>query len=179
MTQAAGLRSEQEHHRSAFELYQSLGAKRSYRQVAGQLGVSMSAVKLWAKSFDWRGRLQEREADTVRQIAERALQTSVGEGVRQRKIVQMALIRLAKAIADGKVKMQMGDLDRLIRLQSFIDDTQPKDPGHYSAEEICDIVQAADRETKEELLRVLRARLGLPPPGGTEKLSQTVPKTVL
>ena len=30
-----------------------------------------------------------------------------------------ALVQLAKAVADGQVRMALGDLDRLIRLESF------------------------------------------------------------
>ncbi len=34
----------------------------------------------------------------------------------------MALVQLAKAVADGQVKMSLGDLDKLIRLESFLRD---------------------------------------------------------
>ena len=37
----------------------------------------------------------------------------------------MALVRLAKAIADGKVRMQLGDLERLIRLQKSLEPANP------------------------------------------------------
>jgi len=113
-------KTEQEHHRKAFELYFSLGAKRSYREVAKQTGVSPSAVKLWAKSFDWQKRLGEREGEVARRVADQALDSQVNLLARDQKIVHMALMKLAKGIADGKVKMQMGDLDRLIRLRGHL-----------------------------------------------------------
>ena len=89
--------------------------------VPPEIGVSASTVKLWSRSFAWPKRIAERDATVARQIADQSLQSTVDELGRNKKIVQMALVRLAKAIADGKVKMQMGDLDRLIRLQAHLD----------------------------------------------------------
>ena len=114
------LQTEQEHQRQAFAVYAGLGARRSYRRVAEQMGVSVSAVKLWAQSFGWQKRLQEQEADKTRQLADRATQQGSAESQRNLKIVQAALIRLAKGIAEGSVKMQMGDLDRLVRLEEHL-----------------------------------------------------------
>jgi len=121
MVKTSLLKNEQEHQKKAFECYYALGEKRSHGRVATQLNVAASTIKLWARSFDWSGRLQERDADVARQIADKAIQSSVDEQGRNHKIVQMALVRLAKAIADGKVRMQLGDLERLIRLQASLE----------------------------------------------------------
>lgn len=111
---------EKEHHRLAFEQYYALGPKRSYRRASEKLGVSPSSLKLWGKSFGWPERIQERDADSARQMADRSLQAGMEEQARNRKIVHMALMKLAKAIADGTVRMQLGDLDRLIRLEAYL-----------------------------------------------------------
>ena len=121
MAQSNQLQTEQEHHRRAFELYRSLGAKRSYRKVASEFGVSISAVKLFAKSFDWRGRLQEREAETARRVADQTLQTQVHERGRRRKIVHMALQELAQGLADRSVRMPLGRRERRLRLPDYPD----------------------------------------------------------
>ena len=168
MAKADRLQMEQEHHQRAFELYRSLGAKRSYGRVAAQIGVSASAVKLWARSFNWRPRLCEGEAETARQMAEKALQTSMSEGQKQRRIVQMALVRLARGIAEGQIKMQMGDLDRLIRLQAFIDGLRGKQPGEYTAAEITAILNAADDSVLDEIIREPDEESRFPEPKGTE-----------
>jgi len=132
-------KTEQEHHRKAFELYFSLGPKRSYKEVAQQMSVSPSAVKLWSKSFDWQKRLGERDAEVARRVADRAIDTQVNLLDRDQKIVQMALIKLAKGIADGTVKMQMGDLDRLIRLRGYLRESQPSD----DVDRACDVLVSA------------------------------------
>ena len=111
---------EQERHRQAFELYRSLGTRRSYRKVAEQFGVSVSTVKLWATKHGWQDRIREHDADDARQKADRLLQSNDDEIDRNLKIVRVALMKVAKAIAEGRVKIQMGDLDRLVRLQGYL-----------------------------------------------------------
>ncbi len=118
------LQTEQEHHRRAFELYCSLEGKRSYDKVAEAMQVASSTVRLWARSFGWQQRLREREAQQTRQIADRVLRQGQADCERNLKIVRAALMRLAKGIALGQVKMQMGDLDRLVRLEGHLVEQQ-------------------------------------------------------
>ena len=111
---------EREHHMKAFEFYYALGEGRSYRQVAEQFGVSMGTVKLWGRSFDWKGRIAERDAEVARAMADRSVKKGVERGLRNSKIIEMGLVQVAKAIAEGKVKMTVSDLDRLIRLEEYL-----------------------------------------------------------
>jgi hypothetical protein len=113
---------EQPHQEKAFEYYYALGTKRSYEKVASKFGVSLGSVKLWGKSFNWADRLQEREAQVARELATRAINDEVSRRERSLQIVQLALVQLAKAIAEGKVRMTLGDLDKLIRLEAFLND---------------------------------------------------------
>ena len=179
MARTKRLQTEQDHHRKAFEHYAHQVGRRSYQKTAAAMGVSPSAVKLWANSFDWRGRLHETEAQAARQVAEKALQTPVAETLRQRKIVQMALVRLAKAIADGRVKMQMGDLDRLIRLLSPLDETRPKAPGEYTAAEIIEIIRAIDQATWDEFERLTDPIIGADDPPMTGPMGEEEHGTAL
>ncbi len=87
--------------------------------------MSRSTIKLWSRSFDWRQRVHERDAEVARKVADRAIQVNTDGRSQNQKIVQMALVRLAKAIADGKVRMQLGDLERLIRLQKSLEPANP------------------------------------------------------
>lgn len=113
---------EQPHHEKAFEHYYALGEKRSYEKVAREFNVSPSTVKLWGKSLRWKERLKERDLQVAREVASRTLADEVNHRDRNLQIVRMALVRLAKAVVDGQVKMALGDLDRLIRLESFLRD---------------------------------------------------------
>ena len=108
------LAREQSHQARAFELYCSLGEKRSYEQVAAEFSVSLSTVKLWGKSFNWKQRVRDRDIQIARELASRTLSDEVNHRERNLKIVRMSLVRIAKAIVDGDVKMTLGDLDKLI-----------------------------------------------------------------
>jgi transposase len=147
MGKADRLINEQEHHKKAFEFYCALGEKRSHRQVAQQMDVSLATVKLWSRSFQWRERVGAREAEVARRVADRTLQSEVDEQDRNKRIVRMALVRLAKAIADGKVRFQLSDLDRMIRLQSYLEGP-PKKP--WTVDDMADELTEVD-------VRVLRA----------------------
>ncbi len=113
---------EQPHQERAFECYYSLGERRSYDKVAHEFGVATSTVKTWGRSFGWKQRIQEREIEIAREVASRTISNEVSYRERNLKIVNAAMARLAKGIVDGTVRMNMGDLDRLIRLESFLRD---------------------------------------------------------
>jgi transposase len=111
---------EQESHKKAFEFYYGLGEGRSYRHVAEEFGVSLGAVKVWGRSFDWKRRIGKRDAEVARALADENTKDGVERTARNRKIVGLALIQVAKAIAEGKVRPTISDLDRLIRLEEFL-----------------------------------------------------------
>jgi transposase len=112
---------EQDRHKKAFEYYYSLGEKRTYQAVAKHFGFSVQSVKLWGREFAWKRKLKEREGEVARAMAARNVSNEVSNRSRNMQIIQLALVHLAKAIAEGKVKMNLSDLDRLVRLESFLD----------------------------------------------------------
>ena len=116
------LAKEQAHQEKAFEYYYGFGEKRSYKKVSKKFGFALSTVKLWGKSFGWKQRLMERELQVAREMATRTLNDEVSRRERSLQIVQMALVHLARAIANGQVKMTLADLDKLIRLEAFLSD---------------------------------------------------------
>ncbi len=116
------LAKEQDHHERAFESYYALGESRSYEKVAAEFQVALSTAKLWGRSFHWKQRIRERDMEVAREVASRTLTDEVTHRERSLQIVQMALVQIARAIVDGKVKMTLADLDKLIRLEAFLSD---------------------------------------------------------
>ena len=112
--------NEQEHQQKAFEFYYGLGEGRSYTLVSQEFGVSLATVKMWGKAFRWRERCGERDAQAARALADRSLEENMEGLARNRKIVKMGLLQVAKAVAEGKVKVTMADLDRLVRLEEYL-----------------------------------------------------------
>lgn len=144
--------SEQEHHRQAFELYRSQGVKHSYAVVAKAVGVSASAVKLWSRSFGWGERIRQQVASEVTARASRVLNSKAENIERNLKIVRAALHRTAREISQGRVKSQIGDLERLIRLEDHLVDQKPEDETE-SAEEVAQYQRRAMEVGAEVIAR--------------------------
>ena len=120
---------EQEHHKKAFEFYYGLGEGRNYSKVAEKFGVSLGAVKAWGRNFGWKRRVGERDGEVARALADQNLKDGVERMARNRKLVEMGLVRVAQAIAEGKVKVTVADLDRLIRLEEFLQEDLKQSEG--------------------------------------------------
>lgn len=65
----------------------------------------------------------------------------------------MAVLQLAKAIAEGEVKMSLSDLDKLIRLEAFLSD----EPDSRQEIVIGDVRGKSDAELRE----MVRAELAM------------------
>ncbi|MGD9402109.1 MAG: hypothetical protein PVF95_07575 [bacterium] len=138
--------NEREHHKKAFEFYYALGEARSYRKVAEEFSVSLGTVKLWGRSFGWKGKIRERDTEVARAMADRSMKDGIERSVRNSKIIEMGLVQVAKAIAEGKVKMTVSDLDRLIRLEEYLrEEVEPRQ------QKIVVVWGDSDDETDDEL----------------------------
>ncbi|MBZ0270087.1 hypothetical protein K8I85_18195 [bacterium] len=133
----------------AFEAYFALGPKRSLAKVARQLDVPDSTIKRWSRVNDWQTRVADRDHDIARVAAGKSVQAGVDASVRNRQIVQMALVQAARQIAEGKVRCTVSDLDRLIRLEAFLD-------GHADSRQEIIARDLAGKSTTE--LRILLRR---------------------
>jgi 3-methyladenine DNA glycosylase AlkD len=60
------------------------------------------------------------DEEVAKDLADQSLEQGVEALARNRKLVKMGLIRVAKAIAEGRMKVTMADLDRLVRLEEFL-----------------------------------------------------------
>ena len=138
-------------HQQAFEIFVSLGERRTYRRVASQLGVSDRTVRNWAKQEKWRQRLDERESRAARQLSDRSAQSTFDERDRDLKIVRMAKMKLAKDIAEGRVKGRIPDLEMLIRLEGELlgDNGDP----------LAALLRQLPEEVRDRVIESIRARL--------------------
>ena len=144
---------EQPHQAKAFEYYYSLGEHRSYEKVATEFGVAVSTVKLWGTSFRWKQKIRDRDLEIAREVATRTLGSEVSRRERNTQIIQMAILQLAKAVAEGQVKMTLSDLDKLIRLEAYLND-EPE-----SRQEI--IVHDLKDKSDEELRSIIKQEIAL------------------
>lgn len=120
------IEKENDRHREAYRCYLELGPDRTLSEVARRLEVTETSVQRWARSFRWDKRVAEHDV----QVARRTLDLAEEQGVevdaqakaRNLKLVQMAMLQLAKALAGGNVRMQLSDLDRLVKLEQLLTD---------------------------------------------------------
>jgi transposase len=140
---------EQPHQAKAFEYYYSLGEHRSYDKIATKFGVARSTVKLWGTSFRWRERIRDRDLEVAREVATRTLDSEVSRRKRNTQIIHMAILQLAKAVAEGQVKMTLSDLDKLIRLEAYLND----DPDSRQEIILSDLQDKSDDELRAMVKR--------------------------
>jgi hypothetical protein len=147
------LAKEQPHQLRAFEHYYGLGEQRSYERVATEFAVASSTVKLWARSFGWQARIRERDLEIARDVAGRTMSEEVTRRERSLQIVHMAMVQLAKAIAEGDMRMTLSDLDKLIRLEAFLCD----EPESRHELMLTDLKDKSDRELRD----MVRQEIGI------------------
>lgn len=115
---------ERERHRLAFERYVALGRGRSLPRLAAELGASESAVKAWSRAFRWRERLEARTREIAEALARDSTEAEREELQADRRMVHLAMVRIAKALVEGHVKPTIADMDRVIRLRRDLDEGQ-------------------------------------------------------
>ena len=98
----------------AFEFYYGLGWKRRYAPVAQELGVSVSTIKNWSRAFDWRQRVDDRDAEATRRLADRVGQQIEETQDRLLKYIAIAMNKVVKDIIESKAKTSPKDLVKLI-----------------------------------------------------------------
>ncbi len=107
----------------AFAFYASLDPKkRKYADVADRFGVSLASVKLWASKGKWRQRVADRDVRVARRAMDKAETGEADTRARYLKVIELALMKLARGIAEGEVKGTFSGLDRLVRLKVFLEE---------------------------------------------------------
>jgi hypothetical protein len=108
-------------HKQAFEAYYAMKPYRSLTKLAKMLGRSKNTTRNWSREFEWQRRCEERDRDVAKVVTSKTIQEEVEARVRNKAIVQLALVTLARQISQGKVRGTLSDLDKLVRLEAFLD----------------------------------------------------------
>ena len=114
----------------AFAFFASLPSEeRHYAAVAERFGVSTPTVKRWASKGRWRNRLAEREAQIARKALDKLETTEVASRSKYLRVVELGVVKLARAIAKGEIRGTFSDLDRLVRLKLFLESPEIPEGG--------------------------------------------------
>ncbi len=121
------IKRETPRHHEAFELYVAQGGRRSYRAVAQATGVSVMAVRHWARSFDWPTRARGRDAGIARRLAKRTDESIVQVKARYHSMINKIVEALCRHHLGKDLKelrhperTTLTDLERLVRLDLML-----------------------------------------------------------
>ena len=102
-------------HKETFEYYYSLGDKRSLAQAGQKFGITKQAVEIWSRSFNWQSRVEQRDIENAKKLAEKTDRIIVNTKADYREEIKKALFIVRGAIqtairmdAEGKPKLAVG-----------------------------------------------------------------------
>lgn len=119
---------ETKRHGDAFDYYYSLGIDRSYPAVASKFTVSRTSVKKWAKAFNWRERVIQRDVEINRKTEQKTnkaivntkadYRAEIAKDLKSLKELRKGFSKLLtdakKAVKDGKIIINdVNELDRV------------------------------------------------------------------
>jgi hypothetical protein len=158
-------------HVRAFEAFYAMGQGRTLRALARKLNVSHSSVKLWSRTFGWAARIEERDAAVAHIVEEKTRKVEVDRRTRNRRIVEAAIIAAARAIAEGRVRPTLADLDRMVRLESFVEGEAASSPDAVMPD-LCDMTDEEVSEMAKEQMRTTYRLMKMSDPDFTVDLDE-------
>ncbi len=169
------IRQETLKHQEAFQLFCTLGAKRSYNEVARMLGVSSNSVNKWAKSFDWKRRVQERDSTVVGRLEKEIDETIAQTKARYHRRFRAAIdkwfqVNFGQPIAALKAvkKFSAADIALLTKLDLLLMG-EPDMIGRIETAHDKEIDELLGQLTTDELRELVQVAKALRAPAETEK----------
>ena len=169
------IRKETLRHQEAFSLYCTLGAKRSYNEVARILQVSSNSINKWARSFDWKKRVEEHDSTLVGRLEKEIDETVVQTKAKYHRRIQTALDRWFQAhfgqpIAALKAvkKFSVSDIALLMKLDLVLMG-EPDIIGRIETAHDREIDQLLQQLTTDELRELVTVAKAIRDPAETEK----------
>jgi len=110
-------------HKEAFEYYYSLGDKRSCHKVGIKFAISRQSIEKWAKNFNWKQRVEQRDIENGKKLEAKTDKTIVNSKADYRAEIktQLGILKaiLNKVIQDFK-KNEILDVENVKDLEKVI-----------------------------------------------------------
>lgn len=111
------VKNERDIHRSAFEYYYAMGNERNLRDVAKEFNKSLTSIHNWSISFDWKSRIELRDAETSKLLEKRTNETIVEIKAKYHTFLKAMI---AKAIEDFKARnLKIETVHDLVRIMQM------------------------------------------------------------
>ena len=111
---------ETEAQKQAFDLYYSMGAKRSLEAVANTIGKSTRTVGEWSRRFSWADRIVQRE---IEEVAAQGSTSNVliDAKAEYRQIIRALVATFVKDYKAGKIRIKnITDFERVVKLDLML-----------------------------------------------------------
>lgn len=171
------IRKEGLRHLEAFELYVTLGSKRSYNEVGRMMGISSTSINKWARSFDWKRRVEERDSTLVGRLEKETDETVVQTKAKYHRRIRTALDRWFQAHFGQPIsalkavkKFSVSDIALLMKLDLVLMG-EPDMIGRIETAHDREIDQLLQQLTTDELRELVTVAKALRDPAETEKPS--------
>jgi len=111
------MREETLRQKDIFDIYYSLGDKRSFEKLREKLKTipnatkmipSLTILKRWSKKFDWQKRIQERDIELSKEFQKQTNQDIINAKVEYRKTINDILSELIKSLTEYQKKIESG-----------------------------------------------------------------------
>lgn len=110
--------------KEAFEIYYTLGDKRSLKAVAEKVDRTERTVAGWSRAYSWVDRVKQREIEEAKNSAlDKATLNAQTTDIktRYRIMINNLMAKASKAIADGSLKVRnIQDYERLVKLDMLL-----------------------------------------------------------
>lgn len=113
-------KKETEAQRQAFDLYYSMGEKRSLEAVASACNKSTRTIGEWSRQYKWKDRILQRE---IEETAEKGSTSNAVTAVKAeyRQIIRALVATFVKDYKQGKIKIKnIQDFERVVKLDLLL-----------------------------------------------------------
>jgi len=111
------MREETLRQKEIFDIYYSLGDKRSFEKLREKLKTAPNATKMipslttlkrWSKKFNWQERIQQRDAEISKGLEKKINQDIVNEKAEHRKLIKAILNELKRSLIEYQNEIKEG-----------------------------------------------------------------------
>lgn len=113
-------KKETEAQKQAFELYYSMGAKRSLEAVASACSKSTRTIGEWSRQFKWKDRIVQKEIEETAETGSPA-NAVIDAKVEYRQIIRALIAKFVKDYKEGKIRIKnIQDFERVVKLDLLL-----------------------------------------------------------
>lgn len=113
-------KKETEAQKQAFDLYYSMGAKRSLEAVASACNKSTRTIGEWSRQFKWKDRIVQKEIEETAEKGSTA-NAVIDAKAEYRQIIRALVATFVKDYKQGKIKIKnIQDFERLVKLDLLL-----------------------------------------------------------